>query len=700
MSSLTDRTSALGDASNPQRRPPESVTLPPVVPSEGETLSPAPPGIHAPAIADGQVHDEHLRVPGYEIERELGRGGMGVVYQARQIALNRTVALKMILAGGHAGPDDLERFRTEAEAIARIQHPHVVQVFEVGQHGGLPFFSLEFCSGGSLEDKLGEEPLPALEAATLVEKLARGMQVAHEQGVIHRDLKPANVLLTADATPRITDFGMAKKLNSEGATVTGAVMGTPPYMAPEQAGGRTKELGPACDIYALGAILYECLTTQPPFKAATPLDTLLQVLRQEPVPPTQLNGRVPRDLETICLKCLHKEPERRYATAGEMADDLGRFQRGEPILARPVGTLERGVKWVQRNAVVSALAAAVLLVLVVGVVVSGGFAYQSRLEAAAARKAEQTAEDEAKAARRAEQTAETEAAAAREAEKKADDRARAEAAAKEAAEVQRKRAEDEARRADAEKTRAEEQLSRAEMLVYAGKLSLAQSAFAEGNGGVAVLHLDECQWNLRGWEHRYLWTRLNSKQTFLGHTAPVSSVAFSPDGQRIVTRSEDQTAKVWDAAKGQEVLTLKGHTAPVTSVAFSPDGNRVFSWDAQNNMLAWSTTTGRPVDPVNPPARLQDRMARSPDGFLRAEAQRNTVAVRDTRLPPSDNFWPFPDRNERIRYHTEKAALAEKDKQWFAAAFHLGRLLLDQPDEADFKRRRDDALNRPAAPSP
>ena len=267
---------------------------------------------------------------------------MGVVYKARQTKLDRVVALKMILSGGYAGEADLARFRTEAEAIARLQHPNIVQIYEVGEQNGLPFFSLEFCGGGSLEKELDGTPLPPKKAAALVETLARAMQAAHEQGVVHRDLKPANVLLAKDGTPKITDFGLAKKLDEVGQTASGAVMGTPSYMAPEQASGKSQEIGARTDVYALGAILYECLTGRPPFKAATPLDTIMQVVSDEPVPPRQLQSRTPRDLETICLKCLQKEPRKRYASAKALANDLHRYQAGEPIKARPVGRVERG----------------------------------------------------------------------------------------------------------------------------------------------------------------------------------------------------------------------------------------------------------------------------------------------------------------------------------------------------------------------
>jgi serine/threonine-protein kinase len=261
---------------------------------------------------------------------------MGVVYKARQRGLGRIVALKMILHAEHAGEQERQRFQAEAEAVARLQHPNIVQIHEVGEQHGLPYFSLEFCPGGSLADKINGTPLPADEAARLLQTLAQSMETAHQAHVIHRDLKPANVLLTADGTPKITDFGLAKKLDVQGQTHTGAVMGTPSYMAPEQAGGQ-KDIGPAADVYALGAILYELLTGRPPFKAATTLDTIMQVVSDEPVPPRRLQSKIPRDLETICLKCLQKQPSRRYASAAALAEDLRRFLVVVASGARSVG---------------------------------------------------------------------------------------------------------------------------------------------------------------------------------------------------------------------------------------------------------------------------------------------------------------------------------------------------------------------------
>jgi tetratricopeptide (TPR) repeat protein len=329
-------------------------------------------------------------VPGYEILEELGRGGMGIVYKARQTSLKRLVALKMILAGPHAGPEALARFRAEAEAAARLQHPNIVQIYEVGEHDGRPFLALEIVEGGSLDRALAGTPLPARPAAEMVQTLARAMHAAHQVGIIHRDLKPANVLLGGDRQPKISDFGLAKHLDSDvSRTQSGAVLGTPSYMAPEQAAGKGKgeAVGPAVDTYALGAILYELLTGRPPFRAATVLATLEQVRSREPVAPSRLQPGLPRDLQTICLKCLHKEPARRYASALEMAEDLGRFLRAEPIRARPVAWHERLAKWTRRKPALAALIAVTVLSLVGAV--CGGLVYNARLRATAERAQQQ-----------------------------------------------------------------------------------------------------------------------------------------------------------------------------------------------------------------------------------------------------------------------------------------------------------------------
>jgi serine/threonine protein kinase len=275
-------------------------------------------------------------VPGHEIIDVLGRGGMGVVYKARHLTLKRIVALKMMLARGHAGPHELARFRIEAEAVARLAHPNIVQIHEIGLADGHPYCALEFVEGGNLASRVYGQPLPAREAAMLVEPLARAMQLAHSRNVVHRDLKPANILLSTDGTPKITDFGLARQMdNDSGETHDGAVIGTPSYMAPEQASGRAREAGPAADVYALGAILYACLTGRPPFQGNSVGDTLYQVQTQEPVPPSRWASGIPPDLEAVCLKCLEKDPADRYPTAQELADDLARWRLGEATKARP-----------------------------------------------------------------------------------------------------------------------------------------------------------------------------------------------------------------------------------------------------------------------------------------------------------------------------------------------------------------------------
>jgi WD40 repeat protein/tRNA A-37 threonylcarbamoyl transferase component Bud32 len=339
---------------------PESANGTPSAETVDDTGSPAASAGSAPR-----------RVAGYEVLEELGRGGMSVVYKARQATPARLVALKMILGGIHASADRRQRFRDEADTIARLQHPNIVQLFQADFEDEVPFFSLELVEGGSLHARLARQPQPPRQAAGLVRTLARAVHHAHERKIVHRDLKPGNVLLLEAAnpldqcTPKITDFGLARLLEGkEERTQTGDVLGTPEYMAPEQAEGKANKAEPPADVYALGAILYECLTGRPPFQGPTILETLEQVKTQEPLSPNQLQPKVPRDLNTICLKCLHKDPARRYASAAELADDLDRFLDNRPILARPVGLVERGQRWCRRN---PGWAAALLLLVVVAV---------------------------------------------------------------------------------------------------------------------------------------------------------------------------------------------------------------------------------------------------------------------------------------------------------------------------------------------
>jgi serine/threonine-protein kinase len=344
---------------------------------DADAIPPVPPAAGLPQI------------PGYEVEAVLGYGGMGVVYKARHLRLNRTVALKMLLAGAYAGPHERARFQREAEAVASLCHANIIHVYDVGDHEGRPYFTMEFVEGGSLAQKLAGIPQPGRQAAALMLTLAEAVQAAHQSGIVHRDLKPANVLLTASGTLKITDFGLARRLEGNaGLSRSGVPLGTPSYMAPEQAGGRTCAIGPATDVYALGAILYELLTGRPPFRAETAAETVLQVIHQEPASPSRLNAKVPRDLETICLKCLRKEPEKRYASPLALADDLRRFQEGRPIQARPLGRGGQVWRWAWRHPAAAGLVATALTL--VGLAIGGSF----WLERQRAERREQTARQE------------------------------------------------------------------------------------------------------------------------------------------------------------------------------------------------------------------------------------------------------------------------------------------------------------------
>ncbi len=551
-----------------------------------------------PAAAQGSV-------PGYEILSELGRGGMGVVYKARQIGLKRIVALKMILSGAHAGKQELERFRAEAEAVAQLQHPNIVQIYEVGTAEGRPYFSLEFLEGGSLADRLKGEPMSPRLAAQLVEVLSRAMHTAHQAGIVHRDLKPANVLLGRQPTrdevaagafalgsPKITDFGLAKKLDSEGSrTQSGSVLGTPNYMAPEQAAGKISEIGPAADVYALGAILYELLTGRPPFRGDSPWDTVKQVINDDPLPPTRLRRGLPRDLETICLKCLHKEPSRRYPTAAALAEDLQRWLAGEPIQARPVSDWEKMVKWAKRQPAVAALVAMLVLVIGGGLV---GMAILWRLAERQKIVAQQNAADAIEAREEAEEQAELA-------------RLRGEEA-HEAYRSQRREA-------------------------YASKLNLAQTALQEARFDRArsllaeLGHREKNEEDLRGFEWYYLERLSHSGLALRGHTNLVSQLVFSPDGKRMVTSSLDGTVKVWDPVKGNTLLSLDGHKKPVRAVAYSPDGKRIATASEDGTARVWDAENGKQLFELHGHRGFVTGVAFSSDGRRLATAGDDHVAL-------------------------------------------------------------------------
>jgi WD40 repeat protein len=568
------------------------------------------------------------RVGEYEILSEIGRGGMGVVYRARHLQLQRVVALKMLLGGAFAEREERVRFRAEAEAVARLHHPHIVQIYEIGEHDvgdGLPrpYFTLEFAGGGNLSGLMSGRPQPPRHAAALLEAVARAAHYAHLQGIVHRDLKPSNILLTEGGEPKICDFGVAKRLTgSDVKTRSGTLLGTAEYMAPEQASGETA-VGPAADVYALGAILYTALTGRPPFQGTSTLNTLEQVRSLEPVPPRRLLPQVPRDLDTVCLKCLQKEPGRRYTSALALADDLRRFLEDHPIVARPVGAVERAVKWVRRRPAIAGLVAAIVVTATVGVASVFGLW------------------------------------------RKAEARAEAEAEAKNVAR-QKEQEEKNARRENARlltNIMFDHGLNLCDQSdVDHGMLHLARALeMAVENGAPELERV--ARLNLAAWRP-YLITQRGA----LDHRGWAWALAFSPDSKMVLTGGKDGLVKFWDARTGTPQGEPLRHRYHVWSMAFSPDGRIIVTGSGNDELRKgevrlWDAATRKPLTEPLPQANEVSSVSFSPDGSRFLAACDDEIRLwHMTQSQPTSLVLPHPGPAKRLdRIQPRRSAIFSPD---------------------------------------
>jgi eukaryotic-like serine/threonine-protein kinase len=522
-------------------------------------------------------------VPGYDGFSPLGEGGMGVVWKARQVKLNRPVALKMVLGDQRAGSKELIRFLAEAEAVAAVKHPHVVQVYEYGDAGGRPFLAMEYLPGGSLTERLKQAGrLDAKAAAELVGTLASAVQAAHDQGIVHRDLKPGNVLYDEQGRPKVTDFGLAKRTGGSDLTATQAVMGTPAYMAPEQARGDTKFVGPQADVYSLGVILYECLTGARPFADPDRFALLRKVVQEEPERPGKRVPGLPYDVELICLKCLAKDPVERYPTTSALAADLARFAAGEPVSVRAAGVVERAAKWARRKPTLAAAYTLGLLAILLGGL--GGVAVWQWLAAERLRDKFERFEYGRTMEVAHQEWRENNAAAT----VALLDSTRPDLRGWEWAYVHR--------------------LCHSDLLNLEPHTDIVQSASYSPDGSL-ILSTSRDK-TAKIWDARSGTELLTLK----GITNWKGSAAFSPDGSRIVTGSGDNTAKLWDAKTGAEVLTLRGHTADVLSVAYSPDGSRIVTGSQDKTAKTWDARTGAEVLTLRGHVGAVTSASYSPDG--------------------------------------------------------------------------------------
>lgn len=500
------------------------------------------------------------QIGNYELLEEIARGGMGIVYKARHISLKRSVALKMILAGQFAGDAEVQRFHTEAEAAAKLDHPHIVPIYEVGQQAGQHFLAMAFVSGGSLAAKITDSVFASVDAARMVRTIALAIAYAHSKGVVHRDLKPANVLLDEQGEPRVTDFGLAKQIESDsGLTSTGQILGTPSYMPPEQARGETDRVGTLSDVYSLGAILYCLLTGRPPFKAATTVDTVLQVIGEVPVAPRDMNPTVPVDLETICLKCLEKAPEARYASAADLADDLQRYLEMRPIVARPISRVAKALRWCRRNPVLASSGGIVAAVLVCASVVSSMFAWQSRISEHSARLSSQQLGQQVQVANAATQKAITQSAIA----------------------------EEQTRRAEDSKQEALAALTIAEQNQYRSNIQRASEALRDGRFGDFRDALARCPMALRKVE----WSLLH-RQLFMSTEMPRihRKALLDADERRLYGLWQDRL-RCLNMADLREEFAIQSSDFRFSDFVVSADGTSIITAD-EKAVRRWNATTG------------------------------------------------------------------------------------------------------------